>query len=58
MNSVDPTVLLLPLVVMGKLTHDEADKIRGIMKAEGRVIKNTRDTLSYIETILGRVLCV
>ena len=55
MSAVQPSVMLLPLVLMGKITHEEARAIRAALR-HTPCEPDTEKLQAQIEEILGRSL--
>lgn len=53
MDSVSPSVVLLPIVLMGKISHNEADMIAAALKQQ-QIPNCTRDLQKQIEKVLER----
>ena len=54
-NTVQSSTLLLPLVLQGKITHDEADTIAAAVKYQ-KIPDTTRGILIQFGNVIGRDL--
>ncbi len=55
MSTIETSAVLLPLVLMGKITHKEADIIKAAVY-QLKVPETTREIQKQFENILGRKL--
>jgi len=54
-SSVEPSIMLLPLILMGKITHEEAGLFTHSMINQ-KIPRDTRELQAQIEMVIGRKL--